>query len=87
MLQLQNDKKVVLAFEYQALQHVTKFCYNVTKERMIKMCKCLEKKKEELESLGFENVEIKHVTVAKHGKKGRAVLQHKFCPWCGKPLS
>lgn len=53
---------------------------------MIKMCKCLEKKKEELESLGFENVEIKHVTIAHHGKKGRAILQHKFCPWCGKEL-
>lgn len=86
MLQLQNDKKVVLGFEYQALQHVTKVCYMVTKERMIKMCKCLEKKKEELEKLGFENVEIKQTTIAKHGKKGRAILQHIYCPWCGKKL-
>ena len=54
---------------------------------MVKMCKCLEKKKNELEELGFENVEIKQVTVAKHGKKGRAVLAHKFCPWCGQPLN
>ena len=83
MLQLQNEKKARLCIEYQRIENVTKL---VTKERIMEMCKCLEKKKEELESLGFENVEIKQVTIAKHGKKDRAILGHVYCPWCGKKL-
>lgn len=51
------------------------------------MCKCLEVKRQELEKLGFDNIEIKQITVAKHGKKGRAILQHVYCPWCGKKLA
>lgn len=50
------------------------------------MCKCLEGKKKELETLGFSNIEIKNVTIAKHGHKGRAILQHEYCPFCGKKL-
>lgn len=86
MLQLQNDKKVVLCFEYQALQSVTTVVTMLQMRRIVKMCKCLESKKKELENLGFENVEIKQTTIAKHGKKGRAILQHIYCPWCGQKL-
>lgn len=50
------------------------------------MCKCLENKKKELEKLGFENVVICQETIAKHGKKGRAIIKHTYCPWCGEKL-
>lgn len=50
------------------------------------MCRCIENKIKELNKLGFKNVEIAHVTIAKHSVKGKVILKHEYCPWCGEKL-